>query len=563
MFTLYTNLLLALGGVLAAAAQRLCESSSFSPVAIDDVRFLSITAEPQHNYSTSDGGPTLPAVTSLSFCDVTIHITHMNGNDNVSVRIWLPPTFDEWNGRFQATGGGGFLVGGYEWDIAAALKDGFAAATTDGGHQGDFVDLSWVLKDDKLINWPLLQNHATRSLAELVIIGKHITESFYEKPAHHSYFRGCSQGGRQGYMLAQQYPHLLDGILANAPAISMTHLALGSHWPQLVMQQSNTLLSGCEFDYFSKKIFEECDILDGANDGVIVDPEACLFQPSRLVGDKTKCDDKEVEITQEMADVVRKIQEGPRSPFGAPLWHGLAYGTDTNWLANVIVNPDGSRSANPISDPMIKYLVLKDPAFNVSTITYSDYVALWAQASYEYSWLQDADDVNLSSLQKEGTKLLSWHGISDAIIPYQNTVTYRKRVEQVMGSSAGKVDDFYRFFLAPGVDHCGFGRGASPKNAMGQLVAWVEDNDPPETLEAETTNEHGEVITRELCLWPKKMKYMGVGDANRASSWTCDGGDDVLDSGESKGEGESFQNHILNGLKQKFLGLGLPGLRIG
>lgn len=85
------------------------------------------------------------------------------------------------------------------------------------------------------------------------------------------------------------------------------------------------------------------------------------------------------------------------------------------------------------------------------------------------------------------------------------------------------VDQFYRLFLAPGVDHCGGGAGPIPKS-LATLVDWVEKDEAPEVLEAETINARGELVTRDLCAYPGRSKYMGVGDGNRASSWSCVGG---------------------------------------
>ncbi|KAF2192967.1 tannase and feruloyl esterase [Zopfia rhizophila CBS 207.26] len=436
-----------------------------------------------------------------------------------------------------------------------AVKAGYAAASTDGGHSGPMDDLSWALTKDRTVNWDLLQNFATRSLADQVYVGKTITEQFYGKPPHHSYWNGCSMGGRQGYMMAQKYPDLLDGIMASAPSLSMTYLAMGDYWPQIVMQESRTWVSNCEFKWFAKKTMEACDMLDGVRDNVITDPEECTFDPQRLVGEKIQCDGKEVKITTAMADVVQKIFEGPKTPYGGRLWFGLPHGTDVQSLANISIAED-LRSANPfgISSAWLKYLVLKDPKFNLSKIDYGTYAALWTQANQEYDWILNADNADLTVFRKAGGKLLSWHGINDQLIPYTNTLQYRNRVEKEMGGPA-KVNEFYRLFLAPGVAHCGGGTGPMPTDALDKLVEWVEHGEAPETLDARTVDHKGELWSREICVWPKKMKYMGFGDAKRASSWSCEGGEEL--EGEHVDKGPDF----LGGLKDRLLGLGM-GLKI-
>ncbi|KZL84626.1 feruloyl esterase b, partial [Colletotrichum incanum] len=42
------------------------------------------------------------------------------------------------------------------------------------------------------------------------LIGKAAVKAFYGTNAHHSYFSGCSQGGRQGYFSAQYDPGDFD-----------------------------------------------------------------------------------------------------------------------------------------------------------------------------------------------------------------------------------------------------------------------------------------------------------------------------------------------------------------
>lgn len=549
-----------------------CASSTFinglkRHVAESGIGILSVTAKPQYNFTSITGGPLQPALNALDFCQVKVYLTHEGINDKVLVEAWLPLTHDDWNGRFQATGGTGFETGMFGGHLGQAVSNGWAAVSTDGGFGSNnlsrVIDGSWILKNrnSSTLNWDLLHNFASRSAVDQINIGKVLTEQFYGKAPHHSYWNGCSTGGRQGYMIAQKYPHLLDGILAEAPAINFVNLVTGEFWSQLVMSQKNTFLSNCEYEYFRQQAIEECDMLDGVRDGMINDPELCDFDPFDIVGNEIFCDGKNVDITPEMATVVKSILEGPKQAPWGPIFPGLSPGNRFEHLANISIAEDGSRSQAPFSicESWMKNAVLRNHSAQLDHLDVTSYFGYWAQANYELGGLLNTADPDLSLLKASGAKLLTWHGTDDPVIPYQNTVDYRKRVEATMGG-AHAVDEFYRLFLAPSVEHCGDGAGPIPK-PLAALVDWVENEEAPKTLEAATMNSRGEMVTRDLCAYPGKSKYMGVGDGNRASSWSCVGGterhEELLQDQASERTGR-----ILGDLADRLEGLGL-GLSIG
>lgn len=73
--------------------------------------------------------------------------------------------------------------------------------------------------------------------------------------------------------------------------------------------------------------------------------------------------------------------------------------------------------------------------------------------------------------------------------------------------------DYYRLFLAPGLDHCFGGPGAYPAGTFDAMRNWVENGAAPETLIATSLPDaEGNTITRPLCPYPKKQYY------NRTSS---------------------------------------------
>lgn len=116
---------------------------------------------------------------------------------------------------------------------------------------------------------------------------------------------------------------------------------------------------------------------------------------------------------------------------------------------------------------------------------------------------------------EESPSSLTWQQ-TDTQIPARGTRDYYDRVK----ARDANVADYYRLFLAPGVNHCFGGRGPWPDTAFDAMREWVEDDVAPETLLATTVGVAPEV-QRPLCPYPKKQTYKGHGDPNLASSFVC------------------------------------------
>ncbi|GGJ58872.1 tannase/feruloyl esterase family alpha/beta hydrolase [Streptomyces brasiliensis] len=454
-----------------------------------------------------------------AFCDVTVTLTHPGVGDHAKVQTWLPET--GWNGRFQALGGSAFLAGDNGVGMANAVKAGYAATTTDAG-VGDALDVSWVLNSKGQVNNALLKNFASRSQHEAAVVGKDVVDGIYGKRAAYSYFTGCSTGGRQGYMEAQQYPDDFDGILAEAPGINWDEFEPATLWPQVVMNNEKTYPTGCELDAFTNAAVKACDKLDGATDGLVNDPSRCDFDPRTLIGTKVVCNGQELTITAADATVVRKIWDGPRTTSGKKLWAGVPIGADLKGLAFSEPDPNGDIKGKPFQVPQywVQYFLKKDPSFDVSKITYSQFTELFRQSQAEYDKVIGTDDPDLSGFRNSGGKLITWHGQADQFIPTQGTVQYRKQVEQELGGSK-KVNDFYRVFLSPNTSHCGLNGIDGSADGLAALTNWVEHGKAPKTLPATLTNSQGEQVNRDLCAYPEVSSYNGEGDTSLASSFRC------------------------------------------
>ncbi|KAL5355545.1 Tannase/feruloyl esterase [Aspergillus floccosus] len=462
-------------------------------------------------------------VSNVTVCEVNVTLTHPGEEDKVLVQVWLPQT--GWNGRFQATGGGGYATGQNRTYLEPAVIRGYAAAQTDGGHVEDSLSpASWALNDRGQVDLTLLLNFASRSLHDMAVVGKAVTRSFYGTAPRYSYWNGCSTGGRQGYMAAQRHPEDFDGILANAPAINWARFIPAEQWGQVVMNREDTFPTSCVFDTFGNASIAACDGLDGVVDGIISDPNACTFDPYTLVGTVVTCDGVQTTITQKMAQVVQKIHQGPRTVDGRFLWYGLNYGTPYSGLdGTAVVNGTSVGAPFEISDTWIRYFIERNPQYDTSKMSYAEYESIFHKSIAMYESLIGTDDLDLSAFRERGGKLLTWHGLADQLIFPNGTIHYRQQVEEVMGSRS-TVDEFYRLFLAPGVEHCGGGVGPVPVDPLSALVDWVEDDQAPRTILALSTKDNGTIVSRNLCPYPLVSKYDGHGDPDQAESYACTSG---------------------------------------
>ncbi len=220
--------------------------------------------------------------------------------------------------------------------------------------------------------------------------------------------------------------------------------------------------------------------------------------------------------------MVRKIWDGPRTTTGKKLWPGVPVGADLKGLASSAPGTDGVIKGAPFPVPAawLSYWVKKDPSFDLSTVTYSQFTQLFQQSRAEYDEVIGTADPDLSAFRKSGGKLLTWHGQADEFIPTRGTVDYREQVERKMGG-AKKVDDFYRLFLAPGTNHCGLNGQDGSADGLAALTAWVEHGKAPKTLPATLVNADGEQVARNLCSYPKVSRYQGYGDPDAAASFRC------------------------------------------
>lgn len=451
-----------------------------------------------------------PAIGRPEFCRVTAVVSHPPAGDRIRIWIGLPAA---WNGRFEGVGGGGFS-GGNPNGIAGPVAQGYAAGSTDTGHEG--ASSSFAL-DASRLNWLLIRDNAYLGIHEMTLTGKRLVEAYYGQPAQHSYFNGCSTGGRQGLSEAQRYPADYDGILSGAPAINWTKLHVEQMWGHVVMRELQNFVPQCKFAAAQAAAVAACDAADGVKDGLIENPRSCTYDPKLLVGTAAAgCG----EFTDLDAQVIRAVWQGPRRQDGSFLWYGLQRGADFSGLTSTGGTPLTGRP-NPITMEWWRYFLNQDAHWDWTVLTPALYEQYWDQSVEEFSAVLATDNPDLTPFRDRGGKIILWHGWSDQLIYPEGTIDYYQRVERQMGGAAN-VSQFARLFLAPGVGHCAGGPGPQPAGQFDAVVRWVEQGQAPESLNAVRRDASGKVVrSRPLCQFPMIAKYKGTGSSDEAANFAC------------------------------------------
>ncbi|KUJ17391.1 feruloyl esterase-like protein B precursor [Mollisia scopiformis] len=514
---------------LLLVSPSLCSANTFKTPTVHGAKFLSLEATLVSNYSAhiplgyymNNGAVN---VTDVAFCNITVSYTHPGENDIVHVQIWMPS--DHWNGRMQGIGGGGYSAGLFELSfvgMTAAVGEGYAAVSTDAGLSSR-DPRTWALLSPGNVNLYLLQNLASVSLNDAALIGKAIIQEFYGQSPVYSYWHGCSQGGRQGLMLAQRYPDAYDGVAAAAPAINWSEFGISDYWPTFFMDQLGKYPFPCELDALTAAAVQECDGNDGVLDGVITDPSLCTFDPKTMIGKVIDCRDTggPLKISSVATTVVEVSWNGPRSVDNSSLWYGMSQDavlTGARGIAGTsCTNETCTRSPFILSEDWIKLFILKNSSADLSTMSHADVDHIFHASVQEYHSMIGTADPDIREFRDKGGKMITYHGLADEVIPPMGSKHYYDSVTSLDPS----VHDYYRLFFAPGIAHCFGGSGAYPDTTFAALRQWVENGTAPDVLNATSISYTRSVtFSRPLCPYPQKQYYDGTGDVNSRESFYC------------------------------------------
>lgn len=424
-----------------------------------------------------------------------------------------------WNRRLYMFGNGGYA--GEPFDTppragqrARALRRGFVSAATNTGHDAATEPLATFAHDrQKLLDYAFRSLHVTAETA------KRIAAAYYGAKPARAYFEGCSTGGRQALILAQRFPDDFDGIVVGAPVLNWTGTMM--RYTCTAQALAEAPIPYAKLALLSDRIYAKCDAADGVKDGLIDDPRRCDFQPARdLPACAAGADDSGC-FTAAQIGSLEKIY-GPVVSRGQKIFPGWPVGAE-------IAGPNGRSGWEPwlihdgtptievtFAQTFLEHMAFpeKDSKTNISNFDFDKDPA-------RLEWIHevmDATDPDLSAFQKRGGKMLMYYGWADQSLNAQMGVDYYESVLHRMGAPTMS---FFRFFLVPGMFHCGGGVGTSTFDMLTPLVQWVEHGSAPDRIAAARVVNGKPVRTRPLCPYPQTAHYRGTGSIDDAENFHC------------------------------------------
>ena len=438
--------------------------------------------------------------------------------------VGLPTT--AWNGKFYYAGGGGY--NGTIPALTDGLARGYASAGSDTGHRGEHWDAS------ALLNKPDVQvNYAHRGAHLTTVIAKEIVQAYYGTPQRHSYFMGCSNGGKMGLMAVQRYPDDFDGVVAGGFVADRTKLMMMFDWTQHVLLGAE--IPPRKIPAMERATLAACDARDGLRDGVIDRPDLCSFDPKVLTctgADGPDC------LTPKQVDAWRRILDGPRNSKGEALYVGYSPGHEGDYPA--FITGFGIMHGYPSSNFMYMDSFMRWIAFNPGYDSVRSFNYDTDPAKLErFATDQDAVQTDLSKFRANKGRLILYNGWADHSTPPLKAVQYFDAVQKANANA----DDFVRMFMPPGFYHCNGGPGPNtfggrgqprPKGAdvehvyddiMAALDAWVEKGVAPRQIIATKFKNddpaQGVARARPVCAYPEVAKYKGSGSIDDAKNFVC------------------------------------------
>jgi hypothetical protein len=449
-----------------------------------------------------------------AYCKVTVNI-----EDFIDFEVHLPAA--KWSQRLLFSGNGYRPPSGMgEWVITTWSDLGHRA------HEEVFAN-----------DYQHRVDYGYRSMHLIVLSSKALINKYYGRRPKFTYYAACSEPAREGMVDLERYPDDYDGVAAGCTPMPMTvNNGIYNTWNMVLNARpdGSAILHNDKLPLIHQTVLDQCDASDGLKDGLISDPFNCHPNLSVIQckpgQDPTAClSADEIRVTMEVYRSAHDdkgnqlVSTGPL-PGSELAWAGLI-ASGSAVAANYQEARDGTAKAvrSLYSDPPLP------ESFQISDIKF-DKVTFDALTKLHY--IYDGTDPSLTAFAKAGHKLLLWHGLADVMVPTAYSLNYYAALQKTLGQDT--VDSFVRFYLFPGVYHCGGGQGPGIRDFLAPLTLWVEQGIAPAALEAvhipQSRNNFGPGsmpqstaavpdMTRPIFPYPYTSKYTGTGSINDAANF--------------------------------------------
>jgi feruloyl esterase len=478
----------------------------------------------------------MPAVApKQAYCDVKGSVATDGdgaGPNAAGFDLMLPAN---WNGKFIFSGvrgtGGSLTSSANPSDVDQFLVKGYASAVTDQGHTRNEKD--WNITGPGQGNMPKLVDYFYRAIHQVTLATKEIVRGYYGGGnIARSYFDGCSEGGRAGFMEAARYPEDFDGVIAGSPWLD----PLGTELAQLKNVKA-FLKAPLPFEKLAeadKALLDQCDAVDGVKDGLIQNPAGCSFKPESLVPKV---------LTKDQAEALKIYFSAVRDRKGNLIYPGtpasdlkMQFGPADAPMVETDEPAKEPRGSQPWGDGEIPHLwtsatgvILtlgyRDSSVDMNNAVEDDGGVVKDEALQKlYSRLRADmvdDSASLKKFFDRGGKLLTYHGLADPVISPYSTVWFFEDLAADRGGYQSLQKDA-RLFLVPAQQHCFDGPTPTRFDTLTALENWVEKGTAPDSLASTHMNTKTPDRTMPLCRFPAMAHYKGSGDMKDAQNWSCD-----------------------------------------
>ncbi|MGF6985234.1 hypothetical protein QFZ99_004711 [Paraburkholderia atlantica] len=432
---------------------------------------------------------------------------------------------DNWSGRYFQNGGGGFdgtIYSAYTYNSSKAItaitpiitKYGAAYAASNGGNRAavpaQAAPAVWLTGTSQA--QASITDYAYLSIGTTTTFAKAVVSALYGKAPTKSYFNGCSNGGREGYIAAQRWPDQFDGIVAGCETEDMAGQT--AKWLQIGGTAGTpAALTNAQYTAAYQAAVASCDSQDGVVDGYLTNAAACHFSPALLqCGLSTANPNPTLCLSAAQVATLQEYMAPMTLSNGTVIYDGFNW-SDFSEFGGAFGSLGGVYAFLATGDQ--SWLTpAKQATFHPDT----DYGTIGLGLSQLGI---DNDLQSIAQFVASGKKLISWHDNGDNLLSpneHQRNDTKMTAIAQSMGLADPTTNT--RLFLVPANMH-GAGQDVTQIDWPGAIINWVEQGQAPTQLTYTFPTSATASRSLPVCLYPKAPHYNGGGDITSASNYTC------------------------------------------